>query len=1029
MAVRLWEETFNRNGFVDFEFLLPNGLYLPVKAMSNETLSSVRERLWKAAKEMLPQTHSLTDCTQYGFRCVSKKDSELYDLEDDHLVKDCVTNIMYKPVLKVFQRKGTKSEQTFNKKISNLVTLLVQDLDNQRDPEIHAFRRDILSVCNDVTSARLQGGQEAAALHRYPPNIDHTEMPMELREKVSKRGFHVKVKIAGDQQKDFIVKTELDGTAHNLILIALKKKGNGVLSPSDRPENFVFKVSGREEYLLGGHKLSQYKYIRKCLNQGHERKDLVDITVLILEPKAKLYESLRPRDNYPPLPKRAVTDEFVGAHESLWAGPSSEQRYRVRVIDTQGVIVGKLHSICVIAGIFVGEKMIARAEKTRHLPPEENPPWANTLEFEVSLKDLPRNARLCFSLHGVWANQLKVKKNRKNFRNEFPLAWANVCVFDYRGCLRSGHMSLPMWPYEDEEAELFQYRGTSIVNPMRNSGPILSLDFGTHGDKEIRFPPLDQIGQRYNGREEPMLANTVAEIRELEATIKADPLHKLKDREIELLRRHRFHFKNNPQALAKCLKAVDWSRNDAAHEVADMLRLWAALTPEDALELLDVGFSDEMIRRHAVAALETLADDKLISYLLQLVQVLKFECFLNNDLARFLLRRSLKNQRVGHFFFWYLRSEMHVPETALRFGVLLEAYCRGCGDHIIELTYQHESLRKIEEVAEQLKDKSIRDKNDFANKNIQNAKIQPFLLPYDPDIRLSGCECRKVFDSAQKPLWIKFKNYDPEGDDANVMFKCGDDLRQDMLTLQLIRIMDQLWQENDLNLQMNAYECIATGDEVGMLEMVMNSATLWKIQGKVKNVLWDDSVIHEWIKKQNPEPARYDKACDSFLVSCAGYCVATFVLGIADRHNDNIMCTESGQLFHIDFGHFLGNWKAKFGVRRERVKFILVDDFVVAMTKGGNRDSERWVKFKEVCKKAYIVVRKNANLFINLLSMMISTGIPELRSHEDVMYLRETLCLDKTEAEAAELFMAEIDTALRDSKTVRVNWAFHGYKH
>ncbi len=35
-------------------------------------------------------------------------------------------------------------------------------------------------------------------------------------------------------------------------------------------------------------------------------------------------------------------------------------------------------------------------------------------------------------------------------------------------------------------------------------------------------------------------------------------------------------------------------------------------------------------------------------------------------------------------------------------------------------------------------------------------------------------------------------------------------------------------------------------------------------------------------------------------------------------------------------------------------------------------------------------------------------GIPELKSHKDVMYLRETLCLDMTEEEAAEAFMNEV---------------------
>jgi len=50
-------------------------------------------------------------------------------------------------------------------------------------------------------------------------------------------------------------------------------------------------------------------------------------------------------------------------------------------------------------------------------------------------------------------------------------------------------------------------------------------------------------------------------------------------------------------------------------------------------------------------------------------------------------------------------------------------------------------------------------------------------------------------------------------------------------------------------------------------------------------------------------------------------------------------------MFHIDFGHILGHFKSKLGVKRERVPFVLTSDFVYVIKRGKEQDDNNFAKF------------------------------------------------------------------------------------
>lgn len=153
--------------------------------------------------------------------------------------------------------------------------------------------------------------------------------------------------------------------------------------------------------------------------------------------------------------------------------------------------------------------------------------------------------------------------------------------------------------------------------------------------------------------------------------------------------------------------------------------------------------------------------------------------------------------------------------------------------------------------------------------------------------------------------------------------------------------------------------------------------------------------------------------------------MATYVIGIGDRHNDNIMVTKAGHMFHIDFGHFLGNIM-KFGFyNRESAPFVFTPSFMYVM---GDEKGVDFNRFLDLSRRAYDIVRKNSNIFLNLFHMMLSTGIPQLRSVSDIYYLRQAFSLEQTRDEAQQHWINLVQESL-NTKTTQINFFLHNLAH
>ncbi|KAH6788652.1 vacuolar protein sorting 34 [Perilla frutescens var. frutescens] len=519
------------------------------------------------------------------------------------------------------------------------------------------------------------------------------------------------------------------------------------------------------------------------------------------------------------------------------------------------------------------------------------------------------------------------------------------------------------------------------------------------------------------------LKPSITERKSIQRILRYPPTRTLTGEEKQLLWKFRFSLMSEKRALTKFLRCVEWSDVQEAKQALELMGKWETIDVCDALELLSPVFESEEVRAYAVSVLERADDEELQCYLLQLVQALRFERSDKSRLSYFLVERSLCNIDLASFLRWYVAVELHDPVYARRFystyELLEESMLKlgpsANGDEDGFKLWQ--SLVRQTELTAQLCSimRDVRNVRGGTQKKIEKLRQllsgllseltyfdEPIRSPLAPRVLITGIipSESSIFKSALHPLRLAFRT--ASGGSCKIIFKKGDDLRQDQLVIQMVSLMDRLLKLENLDLHLTPYRVLATGHDEGMLEFIPSKS--------LAQILSEHRSITSYLQKFYPDedaPFGITAAClETFIKSCAGYSVITYILGIGDRHLDNLLLQDDGRLFHVDFGFILGRDPKPFPPPMKLCK-----EMVEAM---GGAESQYYTRFKSYCCEAYNILRKSSNLILNLFHLMAGSNIPDIASDPEkgILKLQEKFRLDLDDEESIHFFQDLINESV-----------------
>ncbi|KAK9811578.1 hypothetical protein WJX72_006428 [[Myrmecia] bisecta] len=612
------------------------------------------------------------------------------------------------------------------------------------------------------------------------------------------------------------------------------------------------------------------------------------------------------------------------------------------------------------------------------------------------------------------------------------------------------HIELPSFPhaviYQQAQLGTQPNLGLTPEAPPNTRGSSLILvhdpEVGRSNPAELKAQKLARSGTR--GLIDRDLKPDTEEKRRINAVLLYPPNRPLDSNDKALLWRFRFSLTQEKRALTKFLKCVDWSDLQEARQAAELMQQWVPIDIADALELLSPDFTNEEVRAHAVEVLQRTDDEELLYYLLQLVQALRYESSEASRLARFLIARAGRNPIMGIFLHWHLYTEWEDPTFGARaeyvHKMFQEAQSYGGPQGTLHnISLQMGMVAQLRHIVQELKAmrgnsaKKAERLREMVSEYGQCGELSQIRvpLPLDPAIMLAGIipsDCA-VFKSALAPLRLTFRTVGERSSSGSaeepplagaasdaaasaeravsgalagssrggqgsymVIYKKGDDLRQDQLVVQMFSLMDRLLKRENLDLRLTPYRVLPTSSDDGLIECVPSTA--------LAKVLAEHRSIHRFLAERHPDPTGpfglRPEVLSTFVKSCAGYCVMTYILGIGDRHLDNLMLCDDGRLFHIDFGFIMGRDPKPFPPPMKLCK-----EMVDAM---GGAESDHYRQFRTYCCEAYNILRKSATLILSLFHLMAGASIPDVRYDPEkaMLKLQEKLRLDVDDEAAVE---------------------------